>query len=103
MTELKQFTNKQLKALITDLYKSHNILIDENLNKQLSTSSKTQYKTLLKLYNDIKLYIENNISKSTEDNNNDIILEKKEIEIQTDDIKEDLIYQEYKELKTEIF
>lgn len=105
MTELKEFTNKQLKALISDLYKSHNITIDENLQKQLSTSSKTQYKTLLKLYNEIKSFIESNISKSSDDNinNNNIELEKKNIEIQTDDIKDNIIYEEYKQLKTEIF
>lgn len=104
MSEEKQFSNKQLKLIILDLYKSHNIPIDENLNKQLSTSSKTQYKTLLKFYNDIKLFIENNISKSTEENNtNEIVLEKKSIEIQTDDIKDDIIYEEYKQIKTELF
>jgi hypothetical protein len=37
----KEFTNKQLKHLILDLYKSHNINIDEDLNKQLNQSSKT--------------------------------------------------------------
>ena len=60
MNNFKQYTNKQLKLLILDLYKSHNITIDDELNKQLETSSKTQYKKLLKLYNDIKLYIEEN-------------------------------------------
>ena len=73
----KEYTNKQLKALILDLYRSHNINIDDNLKKQLETSSKTQYKKLLKLYDDIKNFIEENISKSSyeviNDNNIDII------------------------------
>ena len=85
----KVFTNKQLKFIILDLYKCNNIIIDDNLNKQLLLSSKTQYKTLYKLYSDIKQYIEKNISNSTTSNNeninqNDIIIDKKEIEIQTD-------------------
>jgi hypothetical protein len=76
MSQEKQFSNKQLKLIILDLYKSNNIPIDENLNNQIKLSSKTQYKTLFKLYNEIKLYIENNISKSSDDNKDDIILEK---------------------------
>ena len=63
MNNIRQYTIKQLKLIILDLYKSHNITVDEELNKQLNQSSKTQYKTLLKLYNDIKKYIEENISK----------------------------------------
>ncbi len=101
----KIYTNKQLKLIILDLYKSHNITIDNELNKQLNQSSKTQYKKLLTLYNDIKTYIEDNISKSSYeiiyDNNIDVI--KKEIETQTEEIKEDLIYEEYKQIKTELF
>jgi hypothetical protein len=79
----KEFTNKQLKLIIFDLYKSHNINLDEELNKQLNQSSKTQYKTLLKLYNDIKIYIEENISKSSYEviNDNEIETVKKNIEI----------------------
>ena len=101
--EKKEFTNKELKHLISDLYKSHNINIDDNLKKQLETSSKTQYKTLLKLYNDIKKYIEENISKSSYEIIDNIEINKNNIETQTDDIKEDLIYVEYKQLKTELF
>jgi len=33
MNNEKQYTNKQLKLLILDLYKSHNINIDDELNK----------------------------------------------------------------------
>jgi hypothetical protein len=78
----KEFTNKQLKLIIIDLYKSHNINIDDELNKQLNQSSKTQYKKLLKLYNDIKLYIEENISKSSYEviNDNNIEINKNTIE-----------------------
>ena len=101
----KEFTNKQLKHLILDLYKSHNINIDEDLNKQLNQSSKTQYKKLLKLYSDIKSYIEENISKSSYEiiNDNNIDIKTNNIETQTDDIKEDLIYEDYKKIKIENF
>jgi hypothetical protein len=71
MNNQKQYSNKQLKLLILDLYKSHNITIDEELNKQIQISSKTQYKKLIKLYDEIKLFIEDNISKSSYDVIND--------------------------------
>ncbi len=107
MNNEKQFTNKQLKHLILDLYKSHSINIDDELNKQLNQSSKTQYKTLLKLYNDIKKYIEENISKSSSSFEiitcNNIEINKTNIEIQTEDIKEDVIYEDYKKIKIENF
>ena len=105
MNNNKQFTNKQLKHLILDLYKSHNINIDEELNKQLNQSSKTQYKTLLNLYNDIKKYIEENISKSSYDIITDINIEinKNNIETQTEEVKEDVIYEDYKKIKIENF
>ncbi len=101
----KEFTNKQLKLIIIDLYKSHNINIDDELNKQLNQSSKTQYKKLLKLYNDIKLYIEENISKSSYEviNDNNIEINKNTIETQTDEIKEDIIFEDYKKIKIENF
>ena len=100
----KEFTNKQLKLLILDLYKSHNITIDVELNKQLNQSSKTQYKKLLKLYNDIKTYIEENISKSSyEVINDNIEIKTNNIETQTEEIKEDIIYEDYKKIKIENF
>ena len=82
MNNEKQYTNKQLKLIILDLYKSHNITVDEELNKQLNQSSKTQYKKLLKLYYDIKLYIEDNISKSSYEiiTDNNIEINKNNIE-----------------------
>ena len=107
MNNDKQYTNKQLKHLILDLYKSNNINIDDELHKQLNQSSKTQYKTLLKLYNDIKKYIEENISKSSSSfeiiTDTNIEINKKEIETQTEDIKEDIIYEDYKKIKIENF
>ena len=45
----KEFTNQELKKMITELYNDNNILIDENLKINLSKSSKIQYKTLLTL------------------------------------------------------
>ena len=88
----KEFTNQELKKMITELYNDNNILIDENLKNNLSKSSKIQYKTLLKYYYEIK-------NKLDEKN----IEEKKtnEIEIQTEEKNEEntLIL----ELKTENF
>ncbi len=106
MSENKSFTNKQLKLIILDLYKSYNIELDENLKIKLQQSSKTQYKYQIKIYEDIKQYIENNISKSTNDTEkDDIELNKKENECQTNiNIDNDGIYNELiTELKTEIY
>ncbi len=102
MSEEKTFTNKQLKLIILDLYKSYNIELDEKLKVKLEQSSKTQYKYLIKIYDDVKQYIQNNISTSSNDTEkNDIELNKKEIECQTE-----IIIQtdcQNNELKTELF
>ena len=105
MNNLKIYSNKQLKLLILDLYKSHNITIDNELNKQIQISSKTQYKKLLKLYDDIKLFIEDNISKSSYDviDNNIIDIKTNTIETQTEEVKEDVIFEDYKKIKIENF
>ena len=58
----KQFSNQELKKLIIDLYTSNNIKIDDEINKCLLVSSKTNYKKLIKLYDDIKKYIVENMS-----------------------------------------
>ena len=53
----KQFTNKELKNIIINLYNDNNLIIEENLNNQLQKSSKTQYNKLEKYYNEIKTKI----------------------------------------------
>ena len=101
----KQFTNKQLKLLILDLYISHNITINDNIKKQINISSKTKYYTLEKLYQDIKLYLENNISKSSSSISSDEEIDNKieiEIKIEKDYIKEDIL-EDYKNIKIELF
>ena len=50
----KEFTNQELKKIITNLHINNNIPINEELKKNLSQSSRTQYKTLIKYYYDIK-------------------------------------------------
>lgn len=104
MTE-KNFSNKQLKLLILDLYISHNITINDNIKKQINISSKTKYYTLEKLYQDIKLYLENNISKSSSSISSDEEIDNKieiEIKIEKDYIKEDIL-EDYKNIKIELF
>ena len=102
----KQFTNKQLKNIINNLYNENNIIIDEILQKKLNQSSKTQYKTLKLHYDEIKLKIEILIKSENSSQNNesspihDIIINK-EIETQTDNIIDDK--NEIIELRTEIF
>ena len=103
MNNQKQYTNQQLKYLILDLYKLYNIPLTEELNKQINKSSKTHYDKLFKIYTDIKHFIVNNISTSSNDNINDNIeINKKEIEIQTDDIIDDINIQN-KNLMTDNF
>ncbi len=97
---IKEHSNQQLKKIILDLYKTNNITITEELTKQLNQSSKTQYKTLEKIYLDIKNFLLNNISQSSNDNIENIDVIKKEIEIQTDIINEN---NEIIDLKTENF
>ena len=99
----KQFSNQELKLIILDLYKSNYITITEELNKQLNKSSKIHYKSLEKIYLDIKIFLLNNISQSSNDNIENIDVIKKEVEIQTDIINEDTKYNEIIELKTELF
>ena len=91
----KQFTNKQLKNIINNLYNENNIIIDEILQKKLNQSSKTQYKTLKLHYDEIKLKIEILIKSENSSQNNesspihDIIINK-EIETQTDNIIDEI-------------
>ncbi len=107
----KQFKNKDLKKIITDLYNDNNITIDENLKIQLQKSSKTQYYKLEKYYNEIKLKITDLLlSKiSSRKLSNEIIYtpiiinEKKEIETQTEYIEENDKNIIIIELKTENF
>ena len=104
----KEYTNKQLKLLILDIYKTNNIKLDEKLEKQLNVSSKTKYNILHKLYSEIKYNILDKIIDNEKQLKNEIqaspiIIEKKEIEIQTDIIKDDIYYNEIKQLKTDIF
>jgi hypothetical protein len=77
----KQFSNQELKLIILDLYKSNYITITEELNKQLNKSSKIHYKSLEKIYLDIKNFLLNNISQSSNDNIENIDVIKKEVEI----------------------
>ena len=103
----KQFTNKELKNLIINLYNENNILLEDNLKIQLSQSSKITYIKLEKYYNEIKLKITDllllTISSRKISENDDNIIEKKDIDIQTNVINNNDIYTEIKELKTELF
>ena len=105
----KEFSNQQLKKLIIDLYTSNNINIDEDINKCLAVSSKTNYKKLIKLYDDIKNYIIENMSTMTtsiKSNSSSSSKEKEDnIEILPINIKEEdkNLYIENKQLKTELF
>lgn len=104
----KQFSNQELKKIIIDLYTSNNIIIDDEINKCLQVSSKTNYKKLIKLYDDIKKYIIENMSTittSTKSNSStskdkDYIIENLTFEIKEQD--KDLQI-ENKQLKTELF
>lgn len=100
----KEYSNKQLKLIIIDLYKSHNIIIDDDLNKCLNLSSKTNYNKLKKIYDNIKIFIIENMSTSTtsttsqENNNNNLPPIFKE---QQDN--NNILYDEIKQLKKDNF
>ena len=103
----KQFSNQELKKIIIDLYTSNNINIDDDINKCLSVSSKTNYKRLIILYDDIKKYIVENMSiisiktnSSSSSKDKDYIIENLTFENKEQD--KDLQI-ENKQLKTELF
>ena len=97
----KQFTNLQLKNKINDIHTDNNIIISDELKIIISQSSRTQYKTLIKIYdeliNSIKLKLKEETPKqieiqtSTEDD-----LSKELIEVKTDNYKLKQIISDYK-------
>ena len=50
----KEFTNQELKIIIYNLHVNNNIIINDELKKNLNQSFKIQYKKLIKYYYDIK-------------------------------------------------
>ena len=96
----KEYSNKQLKLIIIDLYKSHNINIDEDLNKCLNLSSKTNYNKLKKIYDNIKIFIIENMSTSNTSQENKNILPP--IFKEQDD-NNNILYNEIKQLKKDNF
>ena len=96
----KQFSNQQLKLLINDLYVENNFTINDDIKKIINKSSRVHYDTLLNHYNEIKnSIVDKLIISENSSNHNDIetkeikeiILETKEIEIQTE-IQDNITY-----------
>ena len=96
----KQFSNQQLKLLINDLYVENNFTINDDIKKIINKSSRVHYDTLLNHYNEIKnSIVDKLIISENSSNHNDIetkeikeiILQTKEIEIQTE-IQDNITY-----------
>lgn len=100
----KQFSNQELKKIIIDLYTSNNINIDDDINKCLAVSSKTNYKKLIKLYDDIKKYIVENMSTISTSIKTNSSSSSKDKDFIIENITYDKDLQiENKQLKTELF
>lgn len=94
----KQFSNKELKEIIINLYNDNNIILEDNLKRQLQKSSKTQYIKLEKYYNEIKTKITDILLStiSSRKISTEIILPK--TEIITEPIKYEIEIKELKKL-----